>query len=163
MRAAPLCHRLVRPCTNSWTRADAPYGMHHGDVGYDVHDPELTEGQRAIVEFSPEWSVSLHTTLLLPSPAAAAVASAAAAASGCAPILLHCCRKGTAHAATAAAGTMPVLVWSVMTSAPQPAAAYSRHLCHGRPGRGAPCSGTAATRPQLSSEESPVLCTYSQY
>ena len=51
--------------------------MHHGDAGYDVHDPELTEGQRAIVEFSPEWSVSLHTTLLLPSAAAAAVASAA--------------------------------------------------------------------------------------
>ena len=25
-----------------------PYGMHHGDSGYDVHDPELTERQRSI-------------------------------------------------------------------------------------------------------------------
>jgi hypothetical protein len=33
----------------------APYGMHHGDVGYDTTDPALTAEQRAIVEFSPEW------------------------------------------------------------------------------------------------------------
>lgn len=29
--------------------------MHHGDVGYDTNDPELTAEQRAIVEFPSEW------------------------------------------------------------------------------------------------------------
>lgn len=32
-----------------------PYGMHHGDVAYDVNDPELTVRQRQIVEFSANW------------------------------------------------------------------------------------------------------------
>jgi hypothetical protein len=32
-----------------------PYGMHHGDVAYDVNDPELTVRQRRIVEFSAYW------------------------------------------------------------------------------------------------------------
>jgi hypothetical protein len=53
------CHHYG-PLTGSWARVDAPYGMHHGDVGYDAHDPELTEEQRAIVEFSPEWSGHAH-------------------------------------------------------------------------------------------------------
>ena len=29
--------------------------MHHGDVAYDTNDPELTERQKRIVEFSPCW------------------------------------------------------------------------------------------------------------
>ena len=32
-----------------------PFGMHHGDAGYDTTDPELTERQRRILEFSPSW------------------------------------------------------------------------------------------------------------
>lgn len=32
-----------------------PYGMHHGDAGYDTNDPELTERQKQILEFSPNW------------------------------------------------------------------------------------------------------------
>ena len=32
-----------------------PYGMHHGDVAYDTNDPELTERQKRILEFSPSW------------------------------------------------------------------------------------------------------------
>jgi hypothetical protein len=32
-----------------------PYGMHHGDAGYDISDPELTPRQREILEFSPDW------------------------------------------------------------------------------------------------------------
>jgi len=32
-----------------------PFGMHHGDVAYDTNDPELTERQKRIVEFSPYW------------------------------------------------------------------------------------------------------------
>lgn len=32
-----------------------PFGMHHGDAGYDTNDPELTERQKRIVEFSPYW------------------------------------------------------------------------------------------------------------
>lgn len=32
-----------------------PFGMHHGDRGYDVHDPELTDQQRSIVEFPESW------------------------------------------------------------------------------------------------------------
>ena len=33
------------------SRADVPHGMHHGDSGYDVNDPALTEAQREILEF----------------------------------------------------------------------------------------------------------------
>jgi hypothetical protein len=33
----------------------APFGMHHGDSGYDVHDPALTEAQRRLVEFPEVW------------------------------------------------------------------------------------------------------------
>ena len=29
--------------------------MHHGDGGYDVHDPALTPQQRALVEFPESW------------------------------------------------------------------------------------------------------------
>ena len=29
--------------------------MHHGDVGYDITDPELTTSQVEILEFSPSW------------------------------------------------------------------------------------------------------------
>ena len=29
--------------------------MHHGDVAYDTNDPELTERQKRILEFSPNW------------------------------------------------------------------------------------------------------------
>ena len=29
--------------------------MHHHDVAYDTNDPELTERQKRIVEFSPCW------------------------------------------------------------------------------------------------------------
>ena len=29
--------------------------MHHGDAGYDTNDPELTERQKRILEFSPCW------------------------------------------------------------------------------------------------------------
>ena len=32
-----------------------PFGMHHGDVAYDTNDPELTERQKRILEFSPCW------------------------------------------------------------------------------------------------------------
>ena len=32
-----------------------PYGMHHGDVAYDTNDPELTQRQKSILEFSPNW------------------------------------------------------------------------------------------------------------
>jgi len=32
-----------------------PFGMHHGDVAYDTNDPELTERQKQILEFSPCW------------------------------------------------------------------------------------------------------------
>ena len=32
-----------------------PFGMHHGDVAYDTNDPELTEWQKRITEFSPCW------------------------------------------------------------------------------------------------------------
>ena len=32
-----------------------PYGMHHGDVAYDTTDPELTDRQKRILEFSPAW------------------------------------------------------------------------------------------------------------
>jgi len=32
-----------------------PFGMHHGDVAYDTNDPELTERQKRILEFSPSW------------------------------------------------------------------------------------------------------------
>jgi hypothetical protein len=32
-----------------------PFGMHHGDVAYDTNDPELTERQRRILEFSQCW------------------------------------------------------------------------------------------------------------
>jgi len=32
-----------------------PFGMHHGDAGYDTNDPELTERQKRILEFSPYW------------------------------------------------------------------------------------------------------------
>jgi hypothetical protein len=32
-----------------------PYGMHHSDRGYDVHDETLTSKQRAMVEFPGEW------------------------------------------------------------------------------------------------------------
>lgn len=32
-----------------------PFGMHHGDVGYDTNDPELTERQKSILEFSECW------------------------------------------------------------------------------------------------------------
>lgn len=31
------------------------WGLHHGDVGYDVTDPSLTARQRSIVEFSSHW------------------------------------------------------------------------------------------------------------
>jgi hypothetical protein len=33
----------------------APFGMHHGDAGYDTNDAELTERQRAILEFPRQW------------------------------------------------------------------------------------------------------------
>lgn len=33
----------------------APFGMHHADAGYDTNDPELTERQKRILEFSPCW------------------------------------------------------------------------------------------------------------
>ena len=29
--------------------------MHHGDVAYDTTDPELTDRQKRILEFSPAW------------------------------------------------------------------------------------------------------------
>jgi hypothetical protein len=29
--------------------------MHHGDSGYDIHDPELTPRQRDILEYSEHW------------------------------------------------------------------------------------------------------------
>ena len=32
-----------------------PFGMHHGDAGYDTNDSELTERQKRILEFSPCW------------------------------------------------------------------------------------------------------------
>lgn len=32
-----------------------PFGMHHGNAGYDTNDPELTERQKRILEFSPSW------------------------------------------------------------------------------------------------------------
>ena len=32
-----------------------PYGMHHGDAGYDTNDPELTPRQKRILEFSSSW------------------------------------------------------------------------------------------------------------
>ena len=32
-----------------------PFGMHHGDAAYDTNDPELTERQKRILEFSPSW------------------------------------------------------------------------------------------------------------
>ncbi len=32
-----------------------PFGMHHGDAAYDTNDPELTERQKRILEFSPCW------------------------------------------------------------------------------------------------------------
>ena len=32
-----------------------PFGMHHGDAAYDTNDPELTEQQKRILEFSPCW------------------------------------------------------------------------------------------------------------
>lgn len=32
-----------------------PFGMHHGDVAYDTNDPELTEQQKRILEFSSCW------------------------------------------------------------------------------------------------------------
>ena len=32
-----------------------PFGMHHGDVAYDTHDPELTERQKQILAFSSCW------------------------------------------------------------------------------------------------------------
>ena len=32
-----------------------PCGMHHGDAAYDTNDPELTERQKRILEFSPCW------------------------------------------------------------------------------------------------------------
>ncbi|MBK35163.1 MAG: hypothetical protein CME26_06485 [Gemmatimonadetes bacterium] len=32
-----------------------PFGMHHGNAAYDTKDPELTEHQKRILEFSPCW------------------------------------------------------------------------------------------------------------
>lgn len=32
-----------------------PFGMHHGDAGYDIDDPELSARQKRILEFSPNW------------------------------------------------------------------------------------------------------------
>jgi hypothetical protein len=32
-----------------------PYGMHHGDAGYDTNDPELTSRQKRILDFSSSW------------------------------------------------------------------------------------------------------------
>ena len=32
-----------------------PFGMHHRDAAYDTNDPELTERQKQIVEYSPCW------------------------------------------------------------------------------------------------------------
>ena len=32
-----------------------PFGMHHGDAGYDTNDPKLTPRQKRILEFSPSW------------------------------------------------------------------------------------------------------------
>ena len=32
-----------------------PFGMHHGNVAYDTNDPELTERQKRILEFSSCW------------------------------------------------------------------------------------------------------------
>jgi hypothetical protein len=32
-----------------------PFGMHHGDVAYDINQPELTARQKRILEFSPCW------------------------------------------------------------------------------------------------------------
>ena len=29
--------------------------MHHSDAGYDIDDPEITENQRDILEFSEYW------------------------------------------------------------------------------------------------------------
>ena len=41
-----------------------PYGMHHGDSGYDVHDPELTERQRSIGTSYPSHNFSSYCPLL---------------------------------------------------------------------------------------------------
>ena len=32
-----------------------PFGMNHGDVAYDSNEPEFTERQKRILEFSPCW------------------------------------------------------------------------------------------------------------
>ena len=47
----------LRSCQSLFGCGDqyVPYGMHHGDAGYDVTDPELSLRQREIVEFSASW------------------------------------------------------------------------------------------------------------
>ena len=41
--------------TNTLFYKYVPYGMHHGDVAYDTTDPELTDRQKRILEFSSAW------------------------------------------------------------------------------------------------------------